>query len=477
MTTSSRRVFGGKASKLFRFTKMKMFLTSTGTGQRGSERGKASLLKETSIQSMKSQNDQNLVTLPNSQDCEKPGGQPIQKQQRRPTQGTTSSPDPTLSPSSASSSSCLQNQEETQEERLNLNDHGTDDDDNLSTPSNSNNSHRLCDDEDKDDDKSLTSSASTPSEDQLLSCTNDANKGEITVSAKDKEGDSQECFVGNGEGQEQHSRKRKFGMHRENHQYRQSKAAVVTVWPVKNNATAQFFPDRTPVTESTKVKRGRLSKCFSTPRNLDIGNEGNNGNDRKKNKKQKKCRVGSPKQMTKTAKKRGVENRQLSQLDFPNNDEQSAIENESSGGGKFVGLGSTSTDLQQPTSQTCLLKAKEFFDRLDHETLAVEHVQRATTTTTATSENGQPCEDLIGGLSSSSPAVPNNRLYQYRTRRVLSLREPGVASIYQMHLQVCREAGVTPMSLEAFWEEQRKQRQNGESNKDKTFYDGFLDEN
>ena len=134
--------------------------------------------------------------------------------------------------------------------------------------------------------------------------------------------------------------------------------------------------------------------------------------------------------------------------------------------------------IQQPTSLTSLRKARVFFERLDHQTLVVEKTDLVLSGNPS-GEGGQ--RESMGtialSLSSTSPLVrsaarrKSSLQITRRTQRLLSLRDPGVARIYQTHLEVSQEVGVQPLSLQAFWKEKKRQHTN-----QRTLYDGFLDE-
>ena len=139
--------------------------------------------------------------------------------------------------------------------------------------------------------------------------------------------------------------------------------------------------------------------------------------------------------------------------------------------------------IQQPTSLTSLRKARVFFERLDHQTLVVEKTDLVLSGNPS-GEGGQQQqqrEESMGtialSLSSTSPLVrsaarrKSSLQITRRTQRLLSLRDPGVARIYQTHLEVSQEVGVQPLSLQAFWKEKKRQHTN-----QRTLYDGFLDE-
>lgn len=222
-------------------------------------------------------------------------------------------------------------------------------------------------------------------------------------------------------------------------------------------------------TSTSRKQRDRLSKCFGTPHAFvnDVVDE----NRRDKNRKYKNKKAPQPENIF----KRHMENHRTSHLlDFTHTGEQSEQDEQTTG--KTISL--ISNEIGQPTSQTSLRKANAFFERLKHESLALENE-------CPKAKGYNPdVEDLIGGLSSSpissSPRarVASSTRVQGRTHRVLSLRDPGVARVYKMHLKVCQEAGVKSLSLEAFWNEQRKQLlQYSERRKSKILYDGFLDEN
>ena len=98
--------------------------------------------------------------------------------------------------------------------------------------------------------------------------------------------------------------------------------------------------------------------------------------------------------------------------------------------------------IEQPTSRTSLELAKRFFEKLDQEQLAV-------------STKGDMSPPPL-----SRPVV--------RTRRTLDLENN---PDYCYHLNICRGAGVKPLSMKAFWE-QRKQHHKPSDR----VYNGFFDE-
>lgn len=462
---SPRRVFGGKARKLFRFTKTRMLLGRIGGGGSGGGSAGRRLTQQRAQnkdETPKKESFESSNTLEN-QNCQNHEG----KSQPIILKTTTKSLDessffvlqPTLSPTSASSSSGCHESAlgKVNETSSTLSNDFSDDEETFTSLDDKQKHDPSIDEEEHNENDYNNSNKNQSPETSMLSCI--PHKGSCNEHKERKfvclnfEGKSSLRSVASNQSDRMElrpNRKRRFGTQQHsNHPPDTSKYHILF-------NGSETMPSRlVSTTEGTK-KSNRLSTCFNT---TDSFEEGPGKVEILCNRKIKKSSIEAKPRKTKASLPKQLR-------DYPNEDEHFENQNCAIGKGKFVYLNSDTVN--QPTSQTSLLRARKFFERLDLETLAVEKVMHKAM------ENAQ--EDLIGVMSSSSPVVAPPTL-QNRSRRDLSLREPGVATVYNTHLQVCREADVTPLSLKAFWEEQRKQRDLDGNNKNKRFYDGFLDEN